>query len=159
VNGNGKRIAALCILLIVGGGWAGLASRYTGRAAQVASPTETSTKSFLNDPNSSSLTGSGMDNNALFLRMMLSVGIVMALGVAALYVSKRVLPRAAHAGGREIRVIETTYLGPRKTLHLVEVGSQRLLIASTHESITMLTPVGEVWTDAPRQPDNEGEES
>lgn len=159
MNGNRKRIAALCILLIVGGGWAGLASRYTGRAAQVPSPTGTSPKSFLNDPNSPPLAGSGVDDNALFLRMMLSVGIVLGLGAAALYVSKRVLPRVTHTGGREIRIIETTYLGPRKTLHLVEVGGQRLLIASTHESITMLTPVGEVWTDAPGQPDRDGEES
>lgn len=159
MNGNGKRIAALCILLIVGGGWAGLASRYTSRAAQVQPQTEAGPKSFLDDPNSSSLTGSGMDNNALFLRMMLSVGIVMALGIAALYVSKKVLPRVTHTAGREIRVIETTCLGPRKALHLVEVGNQRLLIGSTQESITMLTPVGDMWTDGSRQPDCDGEES
>ncbi len=159
MNGNGKRIAALCILLIVGGGWAGLASRYTSRAAQVQPQTETGPKSLLNDPNSPPLTGSGLDNNALFVRMMLSVGIVAGLAIAALYVSKKILPRMTNTAGREIRVIETTCLGPRKALHLVEVGNQRLLIGSTQESITMLTPVGEIWTDASRQPDCDGEEN
>ncbi len=105
------------------------------------------------------MTGTGLDNSGLFLRMMLAVGIVMGLGVAALYVSKKVLPRVTHTAGREIRILETTCLGPRKALHLVEVGNQRLLIASTHESITMLTPVGDVWIDASKQPGCDGEES
>lgn len=159
MNGNGKRIAALCILLIVGGGWAGLASRYTSRAAQVRPQADGESQSFLSDPNSPPLTGSGLDDNTLFLRMMLSVGIVMALGIAALYVSKKVLPRVTHTAGREIRIIETASLGPRKALHLVEVGNQRLLIASTHDAVTMLTPVGEMWADASREHDGEGEES
>jgi len=53
--------------------------------------------------------------------------------------------------GREVRVIETTCLGPRKALHLVEVGSQRLLIASTNDSVTMLTHVGDTWLELSKQ--------
>jgi len=147
MNGNRKRIVALCLLLIVGGGWAGLASQYTGRVkqAQAAGP-----NSFLNDPNSATLPSIGLDDNTLVVRMMIAVGIVIALGVAALYVSKRVLPRMAHPAGREIHIVETTYLGPRKTLHLVEVGGQRWLIASAGDNISMLAPVGDPWLDDPR---------
>jgi len=149
MNGNGKRIAVLCLLLIVGGGWVGLASRYTGRAEQAraaAGPT-----SFLSDPNSAVLSNTSMDNGGLVVRMMLAVGIVVVLGAAALYLSKRVLPRVTHPAGREIRIVETTYLGPRKALHLVEVGGQRLLIASAGETVAMLTPVGDPWLDVSKQ--------
>jgi flagellar biosynthetic protein FliO len=160
VNGNGKRVTALCILLVVGGGWAGLASRYTGQAAQVRpqAGTGTATRSFLSDPNSSPLTASGLDNGEVVLRMILTVGAVLGLGVAALYLVKKVLPRVANPAGREIRILETTCLGPRKALHLVEVGTRRLLIASTSDSITMLAPMGEAHPETSEQPvDNEVE--
>ncbi len=148
MNGNKKRVAALCLLLVVGGGWAGLASRYTGSAARAqAVPAIGSVPA---DPNSTSPGSLSLDDNGLFLRMMLSVGIVIVLGAAALYLSKRVLPRIAHPAGREIRLLETTCLGPRKALHLVEVGGQRLLIGSSSDRITMLTSIGEAWLDAPK---------
>jgi flagellar biogenesis protein FliO len=160
VNGNGKRIIALCILLVVGGGWAGLASRYTSRGAQVSPQTGlgTAPRSFLNDPNSSPLTVTGLDDGGLVLRMMLAVGVVIGLGVVALYLSKKVLPRATHPAGREIRIIETTCLGPRKALHLVEVGAQRLLIASTSDGVTMLTHLDEAQLETIERPDGNGGE-
>jgi flagellar biogenesis protein FliO len=151
VNGNGKRIAVLCALLVVGGTWAGLASHYTAQAEPVQPQAADDAKSFLNDSDSTSFTGVGLDNGDLFLRMMLAVGVVAGLGVGALYLSRKVLPRMVNTAGREIRIVETTCLGPRKALHLVEVGHQRLLIASTADRITMLTPVGETWLDIPRQ--------
>jgi len=149
MNGNGKKIAALCLLLVVGGGWAGLASRYTGRMEQARAAA--GANALRSDPNSTAVSNAGLENGGLLLRMLLSVGIVIVLGVVALYLSKTVLPRMAHPAGREIRVVETTYLGPRKALHLVEVGGQRLLIGSTGESITMLTSVGDPWLDLPKQ--------
>jgi flagellar biogenesis protein FliO len=91
-----------------------------------------------------------LGNGELFLKMMLSVGLVLGLGGAALYVSRRVLPRVTHAPGKEIHVLETACLGPRKALHLVEVGGQRLLIASTSDHVTMLTTVNEEWVDLPK---------
>lgn len=152
MNGNGKKIAALGLLLVVGGTWAGLASRYTAQAEPVRPQAAADARSFLDDPNSTSFTGISLDNGDLFLRMMLAVGVVAGLGVGALYLSRKVLPRMVNTTGREIRIVETTCLGPRKALHLVEVGHQRLLIASTTDRITMLTPVGETWLDIPKQP-------
>ncbi len=149
MNGNGKRITALCLLLVVGGGWAGLASRCTGRAERAQAAT--GANSFLSDPNSTALSNMSLDSGGLFLRMTLSVGIVLGLGAVALYVSRKVLPRVTHPAGREIRIVETTCLGPRKALHLVEVGGQRLLIASTGDNITVLTAVEDPWLDVSRQ--------
>ncbi len=151
MNGNGKRIVALCVLLIVGGGWAGLASRYTHATGQAAPSPPSEPRPYLNDPNLPSLGGAGLGGAGLFLRMMLAVVIVGGLGAATLYLSKKVLPRVTNTAGREIRIVETTCLGPRKALHLVEVSGQRLLIASTNDRITMLTPVGDAWLDIPKQ--------
>ena len=77
----------------------------------------------------------------IFYKMLVSVIVVIALGVAVVYVSKKVLPRFTNLPGKQIRVIETTHIAPRKGLHLVQVGSRRLLIASTNEQITMLADV------------------
>jgi flagellar biogenesis protein FliO len=151
---QGKKIGFLCVLLVVSGGWIAFASRQTGgqkaedRAVlRPASSVVRDPSSFLSDPNLPSSPGLSLGNGELFLRMMLSVGLVIGLGAAALYLSRKVLPRVAHAPGKEIRILETAYLGPRKALHLVEVGSQRLLIASTNDRVTMLAPVNEAWLD------------
>lgn len=82
--------------------------------------------------------------------MMVSILLVVGLGAAALYLSKKVLPRVARVSAKEIRVVETVYLGPRKALHLVEVGHHRLLIGSTHETITPLATVSDTWLDLSR---------
>ena len=161
MNGK-KRIVALCVLLVVGGGWVALASRFTGQAAQTPLQAGTGfgveTPSFLSDPNSSRLTSSGLDNRGLLLRMILALGVVIVLGGVALYASRKVLPRAINPAGREIRIIETTYLAPRKALHLIEVGAQRLLIASTIDGITMLTPLDDVRPEDCRRVLDEGAE-
>ena len=83
----------------------------------------------------------------LFYKMLLSVVLVIALGSAVIYVSKKILPRFSNLPGKQIRVIETTHIAPRKGLHLVQVGVRRLLIASTNEQITMLADVTESATN------------
>ncbi len=148
----------LCAVLVVSAGWIALASRQTAeqKTEDEGQRTDDSTviqgpSSFLNDSRLSTSPGVGLGNGELFFRMMLSVGLIIALGAAALYLSKRVLPKVTHAPGKEIHVLETAYLGPRKTLHLVEVGGQRLLIASTSDRITMLASVPEPWPDLANQ--------
>jgi flagellar biosynthetic protein FliO len=78
-----------------------------------------------------------------FYKMLLSISLVVALSFAAIYVSKKLLPKLANHQGKQIRVIETTYIAPRKGIHLVQIGSRRLLLASTSESVTMLADVTE----------------
>jgi flagellar biosynthetic protein FliO len=148
---------------VAGGGWSVLASRRAGDGEQAARQAADPDASFLSDPNLASASVS-LDNRELFLKMMFAVALVIGLGLAVLYLSKRVLPRITNAPGKEIRILETAYLGPRKALHLVEVANQRLLIASTNDGVTMLTHVGEgtpnaiesvgdpdTWLDLPRQ--------
>jgi flagellar biosynthetic protein FliO len=151
VSNQKRRIVVLCVLLVVGGGWVALASRYAGDPNPTNPQTARTETSFLSDPNQFAATNVSLGGRELFLKMMLSVGLVVSLGIGALYLSRKVLPKVTNTTGKEIRVLETTYLGPRKALHLVEVANQRLLIASTSDHITTLAHISDAWVDLPRQ--------
>lgn len=90
--------------------------------------------------------GKGLDSYSAVSREMLTktllaLALVLGLGIGVAWATKRLLPRLGMNTGKDIRVLETTGLGPRKALHLVQVGSQQLLIGSTPEQISMLTVV------------------
>jgi flagellar biosynthetic protein FliO len=130
-----------------------IVGRSVGLAARAADPNEAASAttnaegSFLGDPNLAEPSDLSLGSGELFAKMMLSVVLVIALAVAAMYLSKKVLPKVTKASGKEIRVVETSYLGPRKALHLVEIGPQKLLIGSTNERITTLAHIGDAWLD------------
>lgn len=98
---------------------------------------------FASEPNFSEKTKSDANSNELFYKMLQAVLIVVVLGVAAIYLSKKFLPKITNLPGKEIRIVETTHLGPRKSLHLIKVGTRHLLIGSTTEKITHLADVTE----------------
>lgn len=155
MSGRRTRIVVLCLMLVIGGGWISLSARSSGRETPpVTRQAQAGALAAmqLTDSNDAGLTDASLGSGELFTRMMLSVAIVAVLGLGALYLSKRVLPKVANASGKEVRVRETVYLGPRKALHLVEVGHHRLLIGSTNESITALAHLSDEWIDLPRQP-------
>jgi len=78
-----------------------------------------------------------------FYKMVLSILVVIAFSIGAIYLSKKLLPKLANHQGKQIRVIETSYIAPRKGLHLIQIGSRRLLVASTNDTVTMLADVTE----------------
>ena len=82
-----------------------------------------------------------LSGREFYYKMLLSVLLVAGMGVAAVYVLKKVLPRISNLPGKQIRVVETAYIAPRKGIHLIQIGARRLLIASTNETITMLSDV------------------
>ncbi len=83
---------------------------------------------------------SGYDNfgGELYSKALLAVLFVLVLGVAAIYVSKKLLPKITNLPGKEIHIVETVHLGPRKVVHLLEIGGRRFLIGSTNETINTL---------------------
>lgn len=83
----------------------------------------------------------------LFFRAMLAVLFVIILGVSAIYVSKRLLPRIINSPGRSIRIVETIHIGSKKAIHVIEVGNRRLLLGSTAEKITKLADITNDLTD------------
>ena len=147
-----RKTLVMFAAVVVAGGLIGFAARATDQ--EKAAPVPPAQRTLFDDPSFAQPgpeASGNLGNKELFFKMMLSVLLVVGLGVGALYLSKRVLPNLTKACGKEIRVVETTYLGPRKALHLVEIGNQRLLIGSTNESIAALAHVGDTWLDLPRQ--------
>ncbi len=111
-------------------------------SSQPPSGTDAQTRSlFERDPNFATESSYGLSRQELFVRTMLAVVFVIVLGAAAIYVSKRLLPKIANRPAKEIRIVETVHLGPRRAVHLVQVGNRRFLIGSTNENIRKLAEV------------------
>lgn len=100
------------------------------------------------DPNSSSSTSARAGTRELFFKMMVSVLLVVGLGAAAIYASRRLVSRITNPPGKRIKVVETAYLGPRKAVHLLRIGDLWILVGSTNENITKLA---ELTSDAVTQ--------
>lgn len=80
----------------------------------------------------------------LMKRFVYVILLVVLLGVAAYYLTKKLLPKLTVTQGKNISVIETVHLGPHKLLHLIQISdNRRLLIGSTNENINMLADVTE----------------
>ena len=111
---------------------------------------QTGTKStnsplFANDPDFFKGSDFNSGGAGFSIRAVLAVLFVLALLIAAIYVSKKLLPRITNLPGKEIRIVETVHLGPRKAVHLLEIGNRRFLIGSTNENITKLADLtGEI---------------
>jgi len=100
---------------------------------------------FANDPNFFSGSDFNPGGEGFFIRAVLAVLFVIALFIAAIYVSKKLLPKITNLPGKEIRIVETVHIGPRKAVHLLEIGNRRLLIGSTNENINKLADLtGEI---------------
>jgi flagellar biosynthetic protein FliO len=102
---------------------------------------------FKNDPNFSTNTNNGVGTREMFFKFMVSVLFLVAIGAAGIYVSKRFLPKITNMSGKKIRIAETVHLGPRKAVHLLEIGERRFLIGSTNENITRLADLTSILTE------------
>jgi flagellar protein FliO/FliZ len=78
-----------------------------------------------------------------FLQMLASLGIVIGL----IFVVRRLLSHFQNGGAgrgtapRHVRVVESRFLGPKKSLILVEVGGEYLLLGSTGEGINLIKQI------------------
>ena len=77
--------------------------------------------------------------------MLSTMLVILALGVGVLFLLKKVRPKRRRAAGKKISVLETVYLEPRKAVHLLQVGSMKLLVASSSEGLTKLDNVTEAF--------------
>ncbi len=142
-----KKIVAVLVAVALGGGALVLCPAQSTTARPAKPSFDNSSSLFTNDPNLSVGSAGSLNTRELFFKMMFAVLLVVVLGVAAIYISKKFLPRIANLPGKKIRVIETVHLGPRKAVHLLKIGNQRFLIGSTSESITKLADVTETLAD------------
>ena len=102
---------------------------------------------FRNDSDYLNKTSNETSTGSLIFRFIVSVLFLIAFGVGGIYISKRFLPKITNMSEKEIRIIETVHLGPRKAVHLLEIGERRFLIGSTNENITRLADLTSAFTE------------
>ncbi len=165
MTGYKKKIVAFLVTVAVGSGMLVVYRGQSGTFGPESEPSNAGFRSvhaggaskfiagslFASDPNFSKGPGNSSGSKDLFFKMMLSILLVVVLGAAAIYISRKLLPRITNLPGKEIRIAETVHLGPRKTVHLLKIGNQWLLIGSTSESITKLADVTDALADLSAQ--------
>ncbi len=77
------------------------------------------------------------------LQMLAALAVVVGLILLFYYVSNRWLNSGMSVSGtqRYIRLIETRFLAPKKSLFLVEVGGEYLLLGSSAEGLQFIKQV------------------
>jgi flagellar biosynthetic protein FliO len=98
---------------------------------------------FSQDPNFALGADRQFNAGGIYWRMMLAVLLVLALGVAAYYVSKKLGGKIINLPNRQIKLVETLYLGSRKTLHLIKVGNKSIVIGTTPTTITRIADISD----------------
>ncbi len=80
--------------------------------------------------------------------LRLGLGLVVVLGLIALvwYVMKRIqrsrFPALDERGPSLIDVVATTSLGPNRSLHLVRIGEEIILVGATDHAVNAITRIG-----------------
>jgi len=107
-------------------------------SASSASPLPTTPRAF-RDGGATPLPDS--PTGGLAWQMLSLAGLVLLMGLACYIVMRKLLPRMVRPGGRNIQVVETAYLGPQKSVHLLRVSGETYLVASSRERISLLAKV------------------
>ena len=88
------------------------------------------------------------DNPKLLWKMLAASLVILGIGGIGLVITKKFLPRILKISsrpGKKVSVAETFYLGPKKAVHLLKVGTEFFLIADTRQGLSLL---GKVAADA-----------
>ncbi len=74
------------------------------------------------------------------LRSFGSLLLIIALIILAAWAAKKYLPYLKQQQGKEegIKIVAMRALGPKRTVHLIEVEGKKVLIGSTDSGITLL---------------------
>lgn len=78
-----------------------------------------------------------------FLQMIAALTLVIGLILLTYYVSTRLMRKipALRPGNQYIRVLEVRAMGPRKTLILIEVAGEYLLLSNSGEHLTLVKQI------------------
>lgn len=78
---------------------------------------------------------------ASFFQMIAALAIVVGLILITWHFSGKLmkgLPGGHHLLSKHIRLVETRYLGPKKSLLLVEVGGEYLLLSNSDNQLSLI---------------------
>lgn len=86
---------------------------------------------------------SGFSLGRTIFGLLLVLGAIWVVKVMLTKVNKSRLLGSAGGSAHAIDVLATTPLAPGRSLHVVRIGSQTLLVGATEQTITKLTVVGD----------------
>jgi flagellar protein FliO/FliZ len=91
---------------------------------------------------------SGDDGTGLLsalVKMISALVVVVVCIYGGMWLLGRISGRGKYGGGsnRNLEVIETTYVGPKKTVSLVRVGERAVLVGVTDSQVNVLTELDE----------------
>ncbi len=81
------------------------------------------------------------DPTRLALDVFVKLGVIVLLIFGAALVLRRWQAGGWKASPRQMKVVETVHLSPRRALHLVRIGDRELLIGATDQALTLLSEV------------------
>ncbi len=81
------------------------------------------------------------------LTMVVYSLIIVVLGVAAVLVIKKLLPRIQRSAGKNLSIVETAYISPRSSVHLLRVGTKKYLISRSGDGVSLLAEVTQALPD------------
>lgn len=78
-----------------------------------------------------------------------ALALVIASIYGGLFLLKKMMGRkySGNGKGNNLEVLETTYLGPKKTVSLIRVADKAVLVGSTESQISILTELSESSTE------------
>jgi flagellar protein FliO/FliZ len=81
-------------------------------------------------------------------KMLAALVVVIGCIYGGLYLLGRLMGRRGKgaAGGRNLELLESTYVGPKKSVSLLRVGERSVLVGVTESGISMLTELSEQET-------------
>ena len=144
-----KGVVFLMAIAVIFGGICARAKEPTPKKDEKTLTEKTTTtersKSFLDDLDLDDDVNPGIREAAI--KLALAILMVIVLGAATIYLSRKILPRFSGMTGKNIKVVETVHLGPRKSVHLLKIGNQQILVGSTNENITKLADIPDLTTE------------
>lgn len=115
-------------------------------AAPKATTTPADTENLAIPEGSATPTGLSGGSGGTLLRLGLGLVVVIGLIAAVWFVMKRVqrarYPALDERGPSLIDVVATTSLGPSRSLHLVRVGDEIVLVGATDHSVNVVARIG-----------------
>ncbi len=81
------------------------------------------------------------DPTSLAMGVFVKLGLVVLCILGVTIVAHRYLRGAGGGRKRQMKIVETLSLSPRRALHLVQVGDRTLLIGATDQSIGLISPI------------------
>jgi len=121
----------------------------TGPAATRTAPTPPDSERVAGRKDDGPLTlRTERSGGGIWLILAYALTLLLLAGVAV-FVAKRFLPRLfpklGLPGGKNVSVVETVHLGPRKTVHVLRVGRRKYLVGGTREQLSMLADVTDAF--------------